>query len=479
MKLTRRTWMQAAGIGAATAAAGGTMVLSGSRARAGLEIPKRIVFFYIQSGSMPGRWEPILRAGASASTETEWDVNPDLHGDLAPYRADLNYFENLDFLSEYDDPTDPANSHVQGGTHAMCAAHRISDRQAGGITIDQLIAQRINSPSPVTPLPSIELACPDSSSESTVSATGPGAGLPRMGDPRAVYDRLFPDTGGGDPDRARAALRRSRIFELVRGRYDALAPRLSGDERAKLEQHRDTVVDLERRLALADGRTAEPPDPSILAPLDTYDRTDDTERYRTITDLNIRLGVAALHADVTRVASFEVSDAPNGEIGYTPGQLGTTDSHDLIHKVMDIGMREPLSMDDTAIQIIRRQHLAGTRWMRFLLDELAGRTEVDGSRLLDHTVVVFTSQIADGSHCLQRLPWYTVGSCGGAIRTGRYFRSERRADVSPLRWISPRWDGAGRGHSDLFVTLARAMGVDIDVFGAPSANTGPIPGMLA
>lgn len=479
MKLTRRSWIQAAGMGAAAAAAGGTMVLSGSRARAGMEIPRRIVFFYVQSGSMPGRWEPILRAGASPDTETEWDVNPDLHGELAPYRADLSYFENLDFLSEYDDPTEPANSHVQGGTHAMCAAHRLTDRQAGGVTIDQLIAQRINAPSPVTPLPSLELACPDSSSESTVSATGPGAGLPRMGDPTAVYDRLFPGMGD-DPDRARAALRRRRIFELVRGRYDALGPQLlSGTERARLEQHRDTVVDLERRLELADGRTGARPDRSILAPLDTLDRSDDTARYRTITDLNIRLAAAALHSDVTRVVSFELPDAPNGEIGYTPGQLGTTDAHDLIHKVMDISMREPLSSDDTAIQIIRRQHLAATRWMRFLLDELAGRTEIDGSRLLDHTVVVFTSQIADGSHCLQRMPWYTVGGCGGALRTGRYHRTARRADVSPRRWISPRWDGAGRGHSDLFVTLARAMGVDIDVFGAPAANAGPIPGMLA
>jgi hypothetical protein len=470
--------MQGAMAGALAAAGAGTM-LSRGRARAGgPDIPKRIVFFYVQTGSMPGRWDPILRAGASPSTETDWDVNTDLHGELAPYRADLNYFENLDFISEYGDPTDPANSHYQGGTHSMAACHRLTGNQAGGITIDQFIAERLNASGPLTPLPSLELRVGDGSGEGATSASGPGAPLPRISDPAEAYDRLFPaGSTMPDPDAARIAMRRRRVFELVRGRSDALAASLAGTERMRIEQYRGSVADLEARLSLT-GTGAAPPDRSILDPLTGLDSHDPDAVYRAQSEIDVKLTAAALHSDVTRVVSLELGDAPNGEIGYTPGQFGTTDTHDLLHKVMDISGREPASSDPDAIDTIRRQHQAATHRMRLLLDELASRTESDGQRLLDHTVVVFVSQIADGSHCLQGMPWYTVGSCGGAIATGRYFRTARRADVTPVRWISPRWDGGGRSHNDLYVTLTHAMGVGADTFGEPSACTGPIPGML-
>lgn len=463
----------------ALAAAGAGAAFSRSRARAGgADIPKRIVFFYVQTGSMPGRWDPILRAGASGATETEWDVNPDLHGELAPYRADLNYFENLDFISEYSDPTDPANSHYQGGTHSMAACHRLTGNQAGGVTIDQFIAEALNAAGPVTPLPSLELRIGDGSGEGATSASGPGAPLPRISDPAEAYDRLFPPGSTmSDPDAARIAMRRRRVFELVRGRSDALASSLAGSERVRVEQYRDSVADLEARLSLTSGGAA-PPDRSILAPLDTLDGRDPVAVYRTQSELDVKLTAAALHSDVTRVVSLELGDAPDGEIGYTPGDFGTTDTHDLLHKVMDISGAEPASSNPDAIDVIRRQHQAATHRVRMLLDELASRTEPDGQRLLDHTVVVFVSQIADGSHCLQGMPWYTVGGCGGTLQTGRYFRTARRADVTPVRWISPRWDGGGRSHNDLYLTLARAMGVDAATFGEPRACTGPIPGML-
>jgi hypothetical protein len=481
MTNSRRSFLRRATAGAALAAAGSTPLLFPSRSRAGGEIPKRIVFFYVQSGSMPGRWNPILRAGAPANTETEWDVNPDLHGDLGAYRADLNYFENLDFLSEYDDPTDPANAHYQGGTHAMCAAHRLTGNQCGGITIDQFIADHIHAGGPVTPVRSLELRVSYGSTEGQTSARTPGPALPRITNPTDAYDRLFPEGAGMvDPDAARLAMRRRRIFDLVAGRSDALASQLRGSERERAEQYGDSVADLRARLDLMGIVRGAPPDRSILDPLTGLDWSDDTAVYRAVGDLDMRLAAAALHSDATRVISIELGDAPNGECGYTSelaASFGTTDTHDLTHKVNDIGMREPLSSDPRAIEVIRQQHLAANRRMRLLLDELATRTESDGQRLLDHTVVVFASQIADGSHCLQGMPWFTVGGCGGALRTGRYFRNTRR-DVAARRWISPRWDGAGRAHNDLFLTLANAMGSTATTFGEPTACTGPIPGML-
>ena len=42
-----------------------------------------------------------------------------------------------------------------------------------------------------------------------------------------------------------------------------------------------------------------------------------------------------------------------------------------------------------------------------------------------------------------------------------------------------RWNGSGRPHNDLFVTLANAMGVATDTFGNAGVCTGPILEMRA
>jgi hypothetical protein len=481
-KPSRRTLLRSASLGAALAAGGGLPLLLPGRSRAGGEIPRRIVFFYVMTGSMVGRWEPVLRAGAAPDTETEWDVNPDLHGELAAYRNDLNYFENLDFLSEYDDPTDPANAHFQGGTHAMCAAHRSAANLCGGITIDQFIADHLNASGPVTPVRSLELRIAGGSGEGQTSARMAGPALPRIDDPAEAYDRLFPGGAGmPDPDAARIAMRRRRVFDLVAGRTDALAGRLGGAERSRIEQYRDSLSDLRARLDLMGMVRAEPPPRSVLDPLGGLDWSDPTAVYRTVSDIDIQLTAAALHTDTTRVVSLELCDAPDEECGYTPAlaaSFGTTGTHDLTHKVNDLSGADPLSRNPEAIEVLRRQHLASMRRVRALLDALAARIETDGRRLLDHTVVVFVSQIADGSHCLQGMPWFTVGGCGDRLRTGRFFRAPRRA-LEPTGWITRRWTGAGRGHGDLFVTLAQAMGSTATTFGAPSAGAAAIPGMLA
>jgi hypothetical protein len=471
VRINRRDMLRILGAGALSAGVG-RMFFRGSPARGQEQtIPKRIIFFYTQSGSMPGRWEPMAAAGS----ETDWDVNPDLNGELADYRADLNFFENLDMVSAFHDRTGPANSHYDGGTHAMTGAFRSSATEIGGPTIDQFIVEGLREQGVLTPFPSLELGY-WFSHEGFVSSTGPAGRLPRMGNPIEVYDRLWPASEGSDEDAAREAAmrRRGAVFDLVRQRFNTLSPRLSGAERTKVEQHLASVDDLRRRLDLQASRTASRPPESVLDPM--RNATSEPARYAAAIDTDIVLAAAALHSDLTRVITIEASDAPNEEMGYTPGQWGTSDAHDLIHKVMG---DDPLSESADAIAAIRRQHLASTRRMRALLDELATRTEVDGSRLLDHTVVVFTSQIADGSHSLQGLPWFTAGSCGGALRTGRYFRQPRNMPQPGYRWVAGRWPNLGRAHNDLFVTLARAMGLDVDTFGAASVCTGPIPGMLA
>lgn len=469
-RLTRRNMLRMLGLGGVAA----TLPFARPRLVHGAPdtVPKRVIFFIGGSGALPGSWEPRGVGGAAEPTETAFELGP-LHAPIAAHQRDLILFENLDMWSAQLDPVPGSNAHLAGATHALTAANRHDGSLAGDVSIDQLIARSLNTPAPVTALPSIELCGTDWSNgnEDGYSYRAAAEPLPFLVRPDEVYDRLFPEPLDAG---ALAGAKRSAVFDFVRGEHDGLIGRLAAEDRAKVVQHLDAVSDLEARLGITSSRAALRPDPSILDPWSSVDYGYDVPPsgkdaiWQWTSELNIRLAVAALHTDTTRVATILVKDAPGYTFGYTDGDFGSDNPHDLTHEVND--ERTSQSRDPSARAAIERQHLATMEKLGLLLDLLAERTETDGQRLLDHTVVVYCSQIADGSHDLQRLPWFTVGGCRGYFRTGRYLRFPRRPD--PER----SWRDDGRGHNDLFVSIANAMGVEIDRFGN-EACTGPISEM--
>ena len=159
----------------------------------------------------------------------------------------------------------------------------------------------------------------------------------------------------------------------------------------------------------------------------------------------------------------------DADYGYTSGAFGSTDMHDLIHKVND--RNGPLAKDPTARKIVQDQcRLEATKLAR-LLDMLSAVKEADGGTLLDHSVVVYCGQVGYGSHDLSRLPWMLIGGAGGYFKTGRYVSY---GDPSAL-------DSGHRGipHNNLFVSLANSMDIATNTFGNPSICTGPLEGLRA
>jgi len=456
----RRTVLKGIGAGAAalTLGVGGSRRAQGQATRP----PKRVIFFYGGSGALPDLWQP--RGG-----DTDWALN-DLHAPLAAHRDRLSFVGNLHMLSSESDPTPPSNAHVAGGTHAMTAAHRVTADRAGARSIDQAIASALVARGDVTRLPSLEVQAADwPHAEGLPVYSGPGDQLPFLWNPAEVYDRLFPD-GPVDPGTLdRRPEQRSRVLEFARQRFGRLeGARLGPDARGRLGAHAAEVESLRARMAAAGGgRELNVPDRSLVASLPDFEWESSRETkatyWQTTARVNTELVVAALHADVTRVVTYYVHDAPgplcpyDGSY-YRPGDFGSLDIHDLTHKVNDDGA--PLAGEPRAREVIRQQHLRTYEVLGQLLDQLAEAVEPDGSRLIDHTLVVFCSQIANGSHTLEGLPWFTAGDCQGAIRTGRWLQSGER-----------------RGHGDLFQTVARALEVDVGSFGSEASRE--IPGLLA
>ena len=212
------------------------------------------------------------------------------------------------------------------------------------------------------------------------------------------------------------------------------------------------VRDLEKTLSLGAGLACQSPNRADFGVL--LSQLPYVERYKTRADLMCRLTAAALACDLTRVGTLVLDVADNDLIGYTPGMLGTSDSHDLIHKTC--GDDGPLHTDPTAVSIVTRMHVSHHEMFAKLLAALDAIPEgPPGETLLDHCVVVYCGQIGDGTHDLHWLPWLLAGKAGGAIRTGRYVKLAPQA-------------GHGVPHNNLYVSLANLMGLPIATFGNPS-----------
>ncbi|MGF1468690.1 MAG: DUF1552 domain-containing protein [Sandaracinaceae bacterium] len=482
MSLDRRTFLRGLGL---SAAALGLPQLRAPRARANGDIPQRIVFIYEKGGMMNGFVEPLPAPGAPRPTETAWRLN-NLMEPLAPYQDRMIAFSGLDMVSDILDPTIAENAHASGQTQALTGAFRSGSLSAGGISINEFIARELNTPTPQTRLPSVEVAViRPSSLRVGGSYSGPGPALPYLVTPTEVYDRLFPeDLRLSGEDAIRATQRREAVFDLIRGESDRLIADLSAEQRVKVQQHLDTRADLQRRLGLGAARIGNVAVPSFIDEWRSVNYAfnaspaEKASMWELMGRLNGGMVAAALHADITRVATISVHPAPDAAFGYAPGMFGSSDDHDLTHKVS--GDRPSLT-DPAAVEAIRLQHQRSTELLVSFLEELDSRVEPDGGTLLDHTLILWCGEIGNGSHDITRLPWVTIGDACGQLRTGRllqFDRIHRRTGrvVPPEDWA--RFDQLGRPHNDLMVSLAQAMGIEIDTFGEPSVCTGRIDEMF-
>jgi hypothetical protein len=427
-----------------------------SRARAqSAEIPKRILFFYTNHGTYRQAWLP-KGIGSAPATETAFDLG-EIHQPLAQYKKDLLIIDGLDMLSSDKQTGAAKNAHIRGHCHSMVANDMASADQAGGISIDQHIAKALNSPSPITPIPSLEIGV-DPNVESLISYAAASQKLPIEMDPKKAFNRLFPN--GAAPGSGATAMmdktpqQRRSVLDFVLGEFNANKSKLDATARQRLELHADAVRDLETRLDIAVQRTCTAPQ---LAAAPSYNG-DYSGWYNATADNFMRLIQAAFACDMTRVITFSMEMIPGAMCGYSAGASGSTDLHDLIHKVAM--PNDAASKDASAVGIIKSFHTEYAKQFAKLLGYLSSVKEADGKTMLDHTMVLWCGEIAEGNHDLHKLPWLIAGSGGGSVRTGRFLQVPR----------SP----SARGHNDLFVALANAMGSNITTFGNPSVCKGAL-----
>lgn len=117
------------------------------------------------------------------------------------------------------------------------------------------------------------------------------------------------------------------------------------------------------------------------------------------------------------------------------------------------------------------------------VDELSTTIDIDGRPMIDNTCILLTSEIATGVHDRSRQPIILIGG-GSKLKLGRSIKgpvvNTNNVVINTLtrdgRLVRSGFRGSYIGlrtQGDVFVSLAKAMGVDINTFGFEPHNSVP------
>ncbi|HKS06135.1 MAG TPA: DUF1552 domain-containing protein [Gemmatimonadaceae bacterium] len=354
-------------------------------------------------GARFNMWSP-------AATGRAFDLRPTALSSLEPYRDYLTIVSNTDCRE-----AEPEADKEIGGDHFRSSAVFLTQshpKQTEGSDIyvgpsmDQLYAQKFGQE---TPIPSMQLcienvdqaggcaygyACVYTDSISWASPTEP---LPVIRDPRVAFEKLF-GVGGTNEERAyRRATRRS-ILDWVAGEMSSLSRTLGPEDQRRMDRYLTDVQEVERRIQRVEARNAsgEPRDlPEAPAGV--------PDSFAEHVQLMFDLQALAFASDVTRVFSFKMGR--DGSARTYPESGSDRPFHPASHHGgNERGVRE--------FFLINKYHVS---LLPYFLDKLKSYQE-DGGNLLDKTMIVYGSPMADSNlHNHRRCPLVLLGKGNGAL----------------------------------------------------------------
>jgi len=442
MNITRRTFLRANGalvalpfLQSLAAAADGT--------EAATRPSKKLVIVYIPNGIVrrcffPGEEEgelPGFVGGFNADKikkEKRIENVPGIYPleptqtlqPLEDHLADVSLVTGLDrtFKNGQD-------VHAQG---ASCYLTSISPEQAAergmrhpnGRSLDQVIGDHVGHS---TVFRTLEISCngfragKEDIYFDNISWYGEDRIAPSIKDPQKLYDRLFM----ADSYRAHIA----DVTDLVLADAKTLSRRLPHDDRQTLDEFMEMIRNVEVRMLkmqkLLAGADVKVPKEEVL-PRGEYIR------------LQADLMLLALQMGITNVATFMIGperwDAPMLYEGVFDKPVN---HHSMTHNQKGDGYKSLQKIDDF--------HM---RQFAYLLTRMKQIKESDGSSLLDNSLVSYGAGLGDGAtHQYFDLPMIIAGRGQGQVKQGRFIKCK-----------------SGTLNSNLWLTLAQLMGLEIDSF---------------
>lgn len=388
---------------------------------------------YVPNGMAMEYWSPT---GVGSSFELSPILSP-----LAPFRDKLLVLSGL-----------KANWNI---AHAGAGGSFLTGITRGGkneveiladISIDQILARELGGQTQLTSLelsmdaPAMAGACTVNLScvyTHTLSWRGPTEPLPMEHNPRAVFERLFGDSGSTSREVRQARLRQqASILDAVMGRLAGLERQLGAQDRQLVEGYTESIRNVERRIQKAeeqiDMELPELSQPAGVPPV-----------YEDHLEIMQDLQVLALQTDLTRIITFMMSKEQSAR---PYPQIGVPDAH------------HPLSHHNNNPELVERMSRINTYHAQLFtryLEKLAAIPEGDGS-LLDNMTILYGAGISNSTtHSGDNLPVLLVGGGAGWLPGGQHIHYDNEPTMA-----------------DLLVALTHRFDVPVDKVGGSS---GPLP----
>ena len=404
-----------------------------SRARAAGKPVNRFLAFYVPNGMAMPYWSP-------KGEGTSFELSPILEP-LAPFRNKLLVLSGLNASWNY--------------IHAGASGSFLTGTTRGGrneveviadVSMDQLLARKFANETQVASLelsmdgPANAGACTGILScayTHTISWRSPTQPLPMEYNPRAVFERLFGDSGTTERTAREIRLHQNKsILDSVSQKLTALKKELGPGDQVRVEEYAASVRDVERRVQKAE----EQHDlelPTIEQPQGVPPAFEDHLA------LMLDLQLLAFQSDLTRVITFMIGKEQSAR---PYPQVGVPEAH------------HPLSHHNDVPDLIA--HLSKiNRYHTELFSKYVAKLDAtpdgDGS-LLDHMTILYGSGISNSTrHSGVNLPLMLVGGGAGTLKGGRHLSFTDKPSMA-----------------NLLVTLMDKMGVPVERVGG---STGHLP----
>jgi len=315
-----------------------------------------------------------------------------------------------------------------------------ADISAGGISIDQLLAQYLGQH---TKLPSIELGIEATakgvdgavnitrSYANYISWNSPTTPMPCEINPKEAFDRLFRHKIEENRNKAPSSLNEyddKSVLDAVLADAAALKSKISIEDQRKLDEYLTSIRDVEKRLIkdMKESKEIKRIDPLSLKALPILeqqikmtpaDGLNHTPRVRLMLDIML----LAFWTDMTRISTFMFGNSVSGRnFSFLEGVKGG--HHDFSH-------HENNQDKINQYALISTWHI---EQYAYLIDKMRQIKEGNGT-LLDNSMIMFFSGFKDGnSHNPHNLPIVLAGKGGNTINTGRHIRFNKDTPLANL-----------------------------------------------
>jgi len=403
------------------------------RGRASGKPAHRFQAFYVPNGMAMDYWSP---KGEARSFELSPILEP-----LAPFRNQMLVLSGLKASWNY--------------IHAGASGSFLTGTPRGGrneveiiadVSMDQLLAKQFARETQVASLelsmdaPANAGACTGNLScayTHTLSWRNAHQPLPMEYNPRAVFEKLFGDTGTTDARARELRIHQHKsLLDSVTDKIDSLKRELGPQDQLKVNEYTESLRDVERRIQMAEQQSE--------IELPTFEQPEGVPPvFEDHLALMLDLQVLALQSDLTRVISFMIAKEQSAR---PYPQIGVPEAH------------HPLSHHGDVPEIVARMSKINTYHAQLFAGYLAKlRATADGDgNLLDHMTILYGSGISNSNrHAGDNLPLLVMGGGAGTLKGGQHLVYKDQPSMA-----------------NLLVTLMDKLDVPVEKIGG---STGKLP----